>query len=187
MDNDNNRLNELFNQARNQEPKTPFTQTKEQFLNSSVSLNKVAKGGKIVQFMNLKLIIMITTICAVTVGLLMFSGGSSKENKEGVLVENKEEVPLMDSAIIIEEHEKVVNEYFDKVETLSPILTLNDTNKGKIKKRKHKTIDKTWFLNEKTDENTNVVETVENYRFPTLKPEDWKAHDKQMDQNVQEK
>jgi formylglycine-generating enzyme required for sulfatase activity len=183
MDNDNNRLNELFNQARNQEPKTPFTQTKEQFLNSSASLYKVAKGGKLAQFMNFKLIIMITTICAVTVGAIMLAGGSSKEKhiEEGLTV-NNEEITIVDSAIISEEHEKVVNEYFDKVEALSPVLTLNDTNKRKIKKRKQKIIDKTWFLNEKTDENTNLVETVENYRFPTLKPEDWKAHEKQMDQ-----
>ena len=66
--NNNNRLDDLFNQAKNDPAKISFEETKTQFLKSTITIGKVAKGGKLTQFTNFKLILMITTICAVAVG-----------------------------------------------------------------------------------------------------------------------
>ncbi|MGB0888036.1 MAG: SUMF1/EgtB/PvdO family nonheme iron enzyme [Vicingaceae bacterium] len=178
--NKNNRLDDLFNQAKNEPAKIPFEETKAQFIQATSVAGNVAKAGKLTQFTNFKLILMITTITAITVGTtLFFSDFSEPTIQENKTVKNSE-TTLSDSALIIEEHEKVVNEYFEKVTALSIQLLLTDTNKRKLSKRKHKVIDRTWFLEEQDTAVTNIVETVENYRFPNLNNEDWKEHQKQM-------
>jgi formylglycine-generating enzyme required for sulfatase activity len=179
--NNNKRLDDLFNQAKTEPAKFSFEETKVNFLNSTSALGKVAKGGRLTQFTNFKLILMITTICAITLGVMTYFGGSSDEKiKEETLTENREEVTLMDSAIITEEHERVVQEYFKKVEALSPIFGIQDTTRRKLKKRKHKALDKPWFQKEQGTIEAVAIETVENYRFPSLNAEEWKAHQKQM-------
>ncbi|NQX98596.1 MAG: SUMF1/EgtB/PvdO family nonheme iron enzyme, partial [Flavobacteriales bacterium] len=178
--NKNKRLDDLFNQVKNEPSKTSFEDTKAQFLNSNVGIGNMTKGGKLTHIINSKIIIMITTICAVAVGTIMFYNNAS----EPIIEENKivetTKISITDSALIVKEHEKVITEYFEKVAALSPQLLENDTNKIKIKKRKSKIIDKTWFLTENDVLDESIPETVETYRFPNLNDDEWKVHLKRM-------
>ena len=170
--NKNKRLDDLFNQAKNEPAKISFEETKTQFIKSTATFGKVAKGGKLTQFTNFKLILMITTIAAITIGTVLFFNNSSDANTKKEATSEHIKFSITDSALIVGEHEKVVKEYFEKVEALSPQLLDVDTNEKRLKKRKHKTIDKTWFLEEQKDSKNNVIETVDNYRFPTLSEKD---------------
>jgi sulfatase modifying factor 1 len=178
--NNNKRLDDLFNQAKTEPAKFSFEETKVNFLNSTSALGKVAKGGKLTQFINFKLILMITTICAITVGTAMFFSNPSEIKIEENKVTKINKSSLTDSALIVEEHEKVIKEYFEKVTAISPNILIEDTNKRKVKKRKQKTLNKPWFQKEQGTSETDVIETVDNYRFPNLNAEEWKAHQKQM-------
>jgi len=178
--NNNKRLDDLFKQAKNEPAKKSFEETKANFLNSTSVASKVAKGGKLTQFTNFKLILMITTIAAITIGAVLFFNNSSDTNtKEEVISENIE-YSVTDSALIVEEYEKVVNEYFEKVTALSPQLIEVNTNKRKLNKRKLKGVDKSWFLNESETMDENIQETAETYSFPKLNEDQWKAHQKQI-------
>lgn len=175
----NNRLDELFNQAKNEPAKVSFNEIKEHFVKSNVGAGSASISSKLFQLTNLKIIIMISTLSVIVTGAFLFVNKPSAVNLENKTITKKSEKNLTDSSLIIEEHEKVINEYFEKVATLKPHLLENDTNKRKLKKRKHKVIEKNWYLNEKEDIDDKEIETVESYRFPNLGYEEITSNNKQ--------
>ena len=113
--NKNNRLDDLFNQAKNEPSKVSYEETKKQFLKSSAGITSSGAGQGVASISNLKIIIMIATISIITVGSIMllntFSSDEVAKKENSVSME-----PLADSAFIIQEHEKVVEEYLDNIE-----------------------------------------------------------------------
>jgi formylglycine-generating enzyme required for sulfatase activity len=178
--NKNDRLADLFNQAKNEPVKTSFEETKTSFLKATAGYGKVTKMGKITQFMNFKLILMITTLCTVAVGTALFFNGISNSRNPEEKLREVNPIIFSDSAMVVEEHNNIVHEYVKKVSALAPHMLSNDTNKRRIKKRKHKTVDKAWYQKEQGIVEINRTETVENYRFPNLNEEEWQAHDRLM-------
>jgi formylglycine-generating enzyme required for sulfatase activity len=112
--NNEKRLDELFNQAKNEPSKVSFEKTKEQFVKSYGSITST--GGKLTQFTNLKTLIMISTICALSIGASMLVYNYTTPTE---IIDNPAmEIALADSAFIVGEHEAVVNEYINRVEAV---------------------------------------------------------------------
>lgn len=177
--NKNKRLDELFNQVKHEPVKVSFTETKEKFIKSNVVVGNASLVNKLIQISNLKIIVMISTLSIIVAGAIFFSNNTAEVKVVEEKTSENIESFITDSSLIIEEHERVVEEYFKKVAALKPQLLENDTNKRKLKKRKNKVIDRTWFLNEKAAIDDNLIETVENYRFPNLGYEEITANNKQ--------
>ncbi|MBL4592890.1 MAG: hypothetical protein JKX68_03630, partial [Flavobacteriales bacterium] len=85
MEQDNNkRLDELFNQAKNEPSKISFEETKGQFIKSKGSIGNVSTGkvdtlSELAQFSNLKTLIMISTISIITVSAIMLTSTFNSE------------------------------------------------------------------------------------------------------------
>ena len=67
----NNRLDELFNQAKNEPSKVSFDEIKGQFIKSNVGAGNVSTGSKLFQITNLKIIVMISTLSIIVAGAFL--------------------------------------------------------------------------------------------------------------------
>ncbi len=178
--NENKRLDELFNQAKNEPSKVSFKETEAKFLKSSASFSKGAKGGKLAQFSNLKTIIMISTISAVTIGATVliynFSAPTGAEKQE-YLTDNA----MDDSTLIMEEHETVVNTYLKRVEMVKadfPLALLVPSEL--VVNSKHAGVELVDTLKKKPSTDNNAINHIvdTSYRFPKLTYEEVKANGK---------
>lgn len=171
-----NRLDDLFHQAKNESPKRSFSETKEQFL-TTVQASTI-KGKSNTQLFNLKnLFIMISTISTISIGIAFLTGAFSESNKETESIRIAEKEVLMDSAIIVQEHEKVIKEYLDNVNLLNPDFDKIKNQSSRLSLK----IQEYPLLPIKTSEevpiSNNVIDTA--YRFPHLGYEDIKENNKQ--------
>ena len=186
MEQDNNkRLDELFNQAKNDPSKVSFEETKEQFINSTGSTGSISKGGKLAQFSNLKIIIMISTISAITVGATMFLM-SDKEPIKANLVKDDlvNEISYPQEEYLRKDHEEVVEAHFEKINLLP--ANLKEIYDVKVELAL-KIMDvpvlsdslKRYQLNLNKSERNNELILDTAYRFPKLNAEEVKANNKQ--------
>jgi formylglycine-generating enzyme required for sulfatase activity len=180
--NKNKRLDDLFNQAKNEPSKISFKETAAQFIKSTGSISNVSKGGKLAQFSNLKIFIMITTISAITIGATLLVYNLSEPNNTKISTPITETIKT-DSVLIIEEHETVVEEYFDRVEAIKanfPLALL--VPKELAIAAKNTSIQHLDTLKKKKSvtRNSSEFEVDTSYRFPHLNYEELKAQEKQL-------
>jgi formylglycine-generating enzyme required for sulfatase activity len=174
--NNEKRLDELFNQAKNEPSKVSFEKTKEQFVKSSGSITST--GGKLVQFTNLKTLIMISTICAISIGASMLIYNYTKPIK---IANNPSiETVMADSAFIIEEHEAIVNDYINRVEAVKASFPLALLVPNELSMRL-KDVSQAQFdtLKEMEKAVNTKLEVDTTYHFPKLNDRELKAQQKQ--------
>ncbi|PCJ23802.1 MAG: hypothetical protein COA97_10800 [Flavobacteriales bacterium] len=187
MEQDNNkRLDELFNQAKNEPSKVSFEETKEQFVNSIENISSsVSTGGNLAQFSNLKTLIMITTISAITVGAIMVLMNDAEPAKLNTTTEQVvAEFSYTEEESIEKEHKQVVKAHFEKVNQLpanlkeiydvkvelalkimEPVISIDSLKKYQLE------------LNKSERKNEFMVDTA--YRFPNLNYTEIQANNRQ--------
>ncbi|MCB9365496.1 MAG: SUMF1/EgtB/PvdO family nonheme iron enzyme [Flavobacteriales bacterium] len=178
MDNDANKnLNDLFNKAKSQPSKVSFEETKEQFLNS-LSSQSVAKGRNFTQFINLKLIIMITSIITTIALVLVYQPENAKKQS----VQPSEVMPTKTILIetekqVLKEQQQVVTDYLRKVDRITPKTISPNQNMEKPILLLSDSLER--YKNEllKSARITELLDT--GYKFPKLTPEEIIANNKQ--------
>lgn len=177
----NNRLDQLFDQARKQEPKVSLEKTQQRFLKSSTGMT--AMSGTQKAFLSTKgWVFTGITLAVVTGGVVILSNffNNSSNNKEQV----SEALPVIhDSILIEEEHLEVVSTYLEKVERLHPDLKIKKKVEEKLAL---KSIDKPQLqITVSEQPETKKAEKVKkepvdtSYLFPALTPEETQANNKQ--------
>jgi len=187
--NKENRLDELFSQARNEPAKTSFKTIEGQFLKPNISAGSKTVGSKIVQFFNIKTIIIMSITSTVTIGIILFFNGFSGSSK----VLSISEKPTTDSILIVAEQEKVINEYLEEVKHIAVVFkndvteeNVSDDNKALNKMIEPAEIVKPVLsdtLKKKSKgftiskRNQEILDTA--YRFPNLGYEEITANNRQ--------
>lgn len=168
---DNNRLNQLFDEAKLQAPKASFDKTKNRFINSINSGAKPSHSNHFFKTNLFKTLLMITSSIAI-VGISLFIWNKAPEEKEKSInnnhltVESIEKVNNIQPNQITSKPEK--NLYIpEKITT--PIIFLN-TEKDKATK----TVSRTPLTTVVSSVNENEV-----YQFPNLTEEEIVANHKQ--------
>jgi len=177
----NKRLDELFNQAKNEPSKVSFDEIKEQFVKSNSGAGSASVVSKLIQMSNLKIIVMISTLSIIVAGAFLFVSNSSEDskNKESVYLKNEFSAPKIET--INEEHKEVVNLHLEKVKLLSPNLKEIYRVKKKLAlKLKESPLDSTRKVLRSysiSKRNKEILDTA--FRFPQLGYEEISANNKQ--------
>ncbi|MDG1477421.1 MAG: SUMF1/EgtB/PvdO family nonheme iron enzyme [Vicingaceae bacterium] len=174
----NDRLDELFNQANNEPSKVSFDEIKEQFIKSNVGAVNVSGASKLLQITNLKIIVMIATLSIVVSGaFLMFNNLNEPSNKNK---ENTSVAELITKNSELKEDE-VVLAHITKVKQLAPNLKevyhVKKKLALKIKEIPKDTLKKNSKGKEIAKRNKALLDTA--YRFPNLGYEEITANNRQ--------
>ncbi|MGB0881840.1 MAG: formylglycine-generating enzyme family protein [Vicingaceae bacterium] len=179
----NNRLDELFNQAKNEPSKVSFDEVKEQFIKSNVGAVNVSATSKLLQITNLKIIVMIATISIIVGGaFLMFDNPKEivekNELKENAIIENIVFENLENKEL---EENEVVLAHIKKVEQLPPnlkeVYQVKKKLALKIKENHKDTLKKKSKGQEIAKRNKEILDTA--YRFPNLSNKEITANNRQ--------
>jgi len=175
----NNRLDELFNQAKNEPSKVSFDEIKGQFIRSTVGTESVSTASKLFQINHLKIIAMISTLSIIVAGAFMFVNNTAEEPIEEV--GSIKETSVKELVITETKHVEVVNTHLKKVKPIPAnlkksypseqkiALNINTVPKDSLKKAlKSQVISK---------RNQEILDTA--YRFPNLGYEDITANQRQ--------
>lgn len=178
----NNRLNELFNKAKNEAPKASFEDIKGQFEQSLIT----ASGSATTSLLTIKNLIMIATVTTLSVGAIMLIDSFTQQvpNPKEFKEETKTEIELVE-----EHHEKIVFEYVERVNKLTPTLQ-KEEKIGLNLALKTAEIKLNTPIKSKSSEfnRVNAINNVEDsaYRFPTLTLEEIKTNNKQKDKMIKQ-
>ena len=176
----NNRLDELFNQAKNEPSKVSFDEVKERFIKSNVGAANVSATSKLLQITNLKIIVMIATLSIVVSGaFLMFNN----LNEPSTSIKNKEKTSVAELITKNSElkEDEVVLAHITKVKQLAPNLKevyhVKKKLALKIKETPKDTLKKNSKGKEIAKRNKALLDTA--YRFPNLGYEEITANNRQ--------
>lgn len=175
MDNNaNQKLNDLFNKARNEPLQVSFEVTKEHFLNNLSSSNAI-NGKEFTRFFNLKIIFMIASIITTIALVVVFKPNSTTKTNTKHISES--ELSIKTEQLILKEQQQVVTEYLQKVDKLTPQSILSNEENGEtllipadsLKKYRKALI-----------ESVRITELLDTgYQFPMLTTEEIIANNKQ--------
>ena len=179
----NKRLDELFNQAKNEPSKVSFDEIKEQFIKSNVGAVSASTTSKLFQITNLKIIVMITTLSIVTAGVLMFNTSEKKSLENNNVIDDTilEHVVLEKEVDSNLEKDEIVMAHIKKVRQLAPnlkeVYQVKKKLALKIKEVPKDTLKKKSKGREVADRNKAFLDTA--YRFPNLGYEEVSANNRQ--------
>jgi formylglycine-generating enzyme required for sulfatase activity len=184
MDNDaNQKLNDLFNKARNEPSQVSFEATKDNFLNNIGGIPKAySLGGKIAASVTLKgmLSILISSIIILGTAFLLYNNLKPINKGEHKMIKNKE--MRTDSALIVDEHDKVVKDYLERVEAIKVNFPLELLVPKELatQLKDVSLVQEDDTLKKKLASKDSDIEVDTSYRFPHLNYEELKAQRKQM-------
>ncbi len=172
----NNRLNDLFNQAKNEAPKASFEDIKRQFEQSLI----ITGGSATTGLLTIKNLIMIATVTALSVGTIMIVDSYTKPyniNSNILTIESSEDI-----ALIEEERKKIVFDYLEKVEKLNSWLKKEKEVEQQLALKTvawKEIIDLKETAQQEYTRNIKRMPNDTSYSFPNLTQEEIEANNKQ--------
>tara|TARA_R110002072_G_scaffold298981_1_gene473749 strand:- start:2153 stop:3499 length:1347 start_codon:yes stop_codon:yes gene_type:complete len=177
VNNYDNRLNNLFDQAKIEPVHLSFKETKEQFVHSANSTGK--SEGKVAHSINLKLIGMITILSALFVTAVIYNNPNQEPSKNSGPTETMISAVNKDSIDVIHEAEKVIHEYYSEIIKESKLENTREIELTAIEKELIQ-LPEIEFVEEVKKRTKKVRHFFEQpYRFPKLTADEIKANNKQ--------
>lgn len=183
MENNKNRLDQLFQQARDQQPESSFVETKKQFLNGLKGgrLNPKVQGiAKSINFKN-RIIMLSTVSIIVTSAILIFNNNNSTntietlpltEEKKIVTIEESKKDSIIEEAFTIETVSMVDMEVHVITSTFQNDST--DSLIVNVEEIEYKETVQPVFIKAQNVVNKHRADSV--YNFPKLTPEEIQAN-----------
>ena len=183
-DNNNKRLDNLFNQAKNEPSKISYQETQKQFLKTTTGVSSSIAGKGIANFLNLKISIMIATLSVIAVGSIFYINSLTGDKTTELVTET---IPIIeeyttDEQLINKASKEVVTAHMEKVNqlpsNLKEVYQVKLELASKLKMvgandslKRHK------IEREKSERKSELLDT--SYRFPNLNYEERRANEKQ--------